>query len=359
MENMDQFLRDQFNDFEVKVDDRVWNNIEHVIASKGAVGFSSGMKGMLAKNMLVKVLSSLALMGAGAFGVYYLFFSNTDVVEEVALPETVKSVTKEYLIEEEVIKPKLIENISQEPEQIVSEDIPVANHVSQYNDAQKEQSVAPNEVEDAPFEQHVIEETADPLVPEVMDNYIAPEEEHENIDFTLSIESSVFEGYVPMEVEFYAQTNGEIASYLWDFGDGTATSDQLMVQHTFFESGEYKVGLTVVDKYANARTVYQLVQVKEQLKASSLNEIPNVFSPNGDGVNDIIKVEGKNINRFYAEVLDANGKVLFQWNSIDGFWDGRDMANNKLPKGIYRLMVTAVGEDDEKHIRKKTISLLD
>ena len=39
---------------------------------------------------------------------------------------------------------------------------------------------------------------------------------------------------------------------------------------------------------------------------------------------------------------------MFEWNSIEGFWDGRNMLGNKVEKGVYMLQVIAYGEDGEE-----------
>ena len=95
----------------------------------------------------------------------------------------------------------------------------------------------------------------------------------------------------------------------------------------------------------------------EKVKTSSIAEVQNVFSPNGDGVNDVIKIEGKDIVAFEAIVRDTKGNLVFEWKNIDGFWDGKDLNNNKLPKGTYYLVVRAKGNDGENHVIQKSIQL--
>ena len=55
--------------------------------------------------------------------------------------------------------------------------------------------------------------------------------------------------------------------------------------------------------------------------------------------------------------MDSKGNLIYEWESIDGFWDGKDNNNNLLPSGTYYLIVTAIGEDGEQHIKKKSIQL--
>jgi PKD repeat protein len=54
-------------------------------------------------------------------------------------------------------------------------------------------------------------------------------------------------GYVPLEVSFTDQSTGTIASWLWDFGDGSTSSEQNPT-HTYVETGFFNVNLTVCNE---------------------------------------------------------------------------------------------------------------
>lgn len=56
--------------------------------------------------------------------------------------------------------------------------------------------------------------------------------------------SSVRSGDVPLEVDFFDQSTGEITDHLWDFGDGS-TSTERNPTHTYSSAGIYDVSLTV------------------------------------------------------------------------------------------------------------------
>ncbi len=62
---------------------------------------------------------------------------------------------------------------------------------------------------------------------------------------------------------------------------------------------------------------------------------PNVFSPNGDGINDVYKpfIEGE-INSYHLKIFDRYGSELFDTPDINRFWDGT-LKSKKLPAGTY------------------------
>ncbi len=60
-------------------------------------------------------------------------------------------------------------------------------------------------------------------------------------------------------------------------------------------------------------------------------EIPNVFTPNGDGVNDKFVINGlENCEKKMLLVKDRSGKIIFQSQNYDNSWDG-----GNLPNGTY------------------------
>ena len=88
-------------------------------------------------------------------------------------------------------------------------------------------------------------------------------------------------------------------------------------------------------------------------------EVPNAFSPNGDGMNDVLKVkEGyRSIISFHATVFTRWGKKVYEWSDLEGGWDGR-MGGSYAPDGAYFLKIDAQGADGKKYEIRKTITLL-
>jgi len=78
--------------------------------------------------------------------------------------------------------------------------------------------------------------------------------------------------------------------------------------------------------------------------------IPNVFSPNGDGVNDYFVFKHQSLQSCKVTIVDRNGKVAYQREIGDIYgWDGWDgnmhESNRRAPEGQYYYVVEAMGFD--------------
>lgn len=85
--------------------------------------------------------------------------------------------------------------------------------------------------------------------------------------------------------------------------------------------------------------------------------IPNVFTPNADGMNDFLSLEGLNINSINIKILNRWGQLVFESNDINDSWNGKTTENKECPSGTYFYIITAENEQSSK-IFKGTITLL-
>jgi gliding motility-associated-like protein len=74
--------------------------------------------------------------------------------------------------------------------------------------------------------------------------------------------------------------------------------------------------------------------------------IPNVFSPQGDGVNDRLKVVCSNYQKVLVRIFSAQSNALvFRANNLDDQWNGRDLNNVPCPEGYYFYAIEVTGTD--------------
>ncbi len=182
---------------------------------------------------------------------------------------------------------------------------------------------------------------------------------------SLSTTDAINDGEAPLTVEFRANPSGlddsVLPVYEWRFVKEGSTEAYLTrySENTTFEFLE--AGSTTVSLYVSfgADTEPELISSIRVTISTSFLEMPNAFSPNGDGVNDIYRAKRnhKSIIEFHAYIFNRWGQKLFEWTDIDGGWDGTH--NGKPVKaGVYFVLVKARGADGRKYNIKRDVNVL-
>ena len=75
--------------------------------------------------------------------------------------------------------------------------------------------------------------------------------------------------------------------------------------------------------------------------------MPDAFTPDGDGLNDIFLPQGERILFYEMQVFDRWGGLVFQSSSIDLGWNGETPNGEKLNEGVYMYHIS-VSDLNEK-----------
>ena len=67
--------------------------------------------------------------------------------------------------------------------------------------------------------------------------------------------------------------------------------------------------------------------------------IPNVFTPNGDGIHDYFEVETDGITVYDFSIFTRTGTKVFHSNSPRIFWDGTNSSGLDLKEGVYYYVI--------------------
>ena len=155
-----------------------------------------------------------------------------------------------------------------------------------------------------------------------------------NVD---SFAKSVYGFYSIKDPIHFINTATDFETMVWDFGDGT-TSTELNPVHSYLKEGEYLI---------NQKTFYPLGCVynySSTLKITKGYEviIPNAFSPNNNGINDTFKAIFKGLNKIKMELFNTWGGMLFseEGTSLKG-WTGMSSNGSFLPNGNYYYKIIA------------------
>ncbi|MFN8394769.1 MAG: PKD domain-containing protein [Bacteroidia bacterium] len=130
-------------------------------------------------------------------------------------------------------------------------------------------------------------------------------------------------------VKFFHEVPGAV-SYDWDFGDG-GRSTEANPTHTFLQPGTYQVTLHVTNAEGCISTIVHgpFVVVVPDLF------IPNVFSPNDDGVADEFLIQYTGTQPFNLQVHDRWGVKLFETQNKNRGWRGNDLKGQPVTEGVY------------------------
>lgn len=180
-------------------------------------------------------------------------------------------------------------------------------------------------------------------------------------------EETEYEGSAPINAVFCAHPEN-VGSYTpyyeWRFfrqGEEKPflTRYEEETTYVFKESGAFLIELYISFVEGTDTIEYEIDSPFMINISESKLEVPNAFTPNGDGVNDVFKVkEGyQSIVSFEASVFNRWGKKLYSWKDLEGGWYGKSGGSN-VPDGAYYLVIKAKGADGRNYDIKKTINLL-
>lgn len=181
------------------------------------------------------------------------------------------------------------------------------------------------------------------------------------------VSETQYDGSAPFKATFKAcpeHTGNYTPLYEWRFTRSGETTPFLVrydqdTEYEFLQSGTFSVELRVSFVQGTDTIAYEMDEPFSVAISESKLEVPNAFTPNGDGVNDVFRVkEGyKSIVSFKAMVFDRWGKKLYEWTDPAGGWDGRS-AGHAVPDGGYYLNIQARGADGKHYNIKKVINVL-
>lgn len=163
-----------------------------------------------------------------------------------------------------------------------------------------------------------------------------------SIPDSIDIVVSKFSDFQANSIIFSCTTNAPYVS--WNFGDGSSGANKKQGTHDYADVGTYTITATIYNKDGKKITQKSTeVTFKEK---SAILFIPNVISPNGDGLNDVFKIKVLNIKSLTLKIFEGN-KIVFQSENADAdnMWNGNDMSGNPLPSGQYHYVITAIGND--------------
>lgn len=339
--NIEELFKQKFDGFQADVNPQIWANIQAGLGTTAAVttGVSVGVKiGLITGGI------AAASLATWYFGFYEPAGETAKTENKITAdtqnsePQNTTGETIIYVADEN--DPAIIEN----KEQIENE---LKNHQNQNNVTSNSQvGQAPNNgttndsqnTNNNTGNNEVI--TSNQQDAQVIQNNQAQDPQAVESTPNARMEYSQSNVFAPSVITFNSNAS-DYKEVRWDFGDGTLANG-FETKHTFSKAGVYKVTMTVIGK---GKVNYQESQEITVKSKSSIDNIPNVITPNGDRINDYFSVKSTDIETFQITITDQRGNEIFASNDAEFVWDGTNYDGQTVDRGMYYYVIIAEGKD--------------
>jgi gliding motility-associated-like protein len=331
--NIEEILKQKFDNFQPDVNPNIWANVQAGIGAGTAVtiGVSIGVK--------IGLISS-GIIAASVATWYFGFYEPTVPAETITQKNTIEQPIEKT---DNTAEPIIVVNDQNDPV-IIENKEKIENELRVYQ--------APDQTIEGPINYTSVSTQTNNQV--VNDNVTTTNTQtttggsNENNTSTEKqqpvpsgrIEIVQSNAYSPSATTFTSNALNQ-KEVRWDFGDGTA-ADGLVVKHTYNKPGKYLVKMVVV---GNDKMNYEETQEVVVKSKSSIDNVPNVITPNGDRINDYFSVKTTDIETFVISIRDNRGNEIFNSTDTEFSWDGTDFSGNVVEKGMYTYLIIAEGKD--------------
>lgn len=150
----------------------------------------------------------------------------------------------------------------------------------------------------------------------------------------------------------FRNLTSSVLSSLWNFGDGTASTDFSPI-HIYPGVGVYKIQLFTVDINGCMDSTTSTVEINN----SSAIFIPNTFTPNADLKNDVFRVYTYNILDLEVQIFDRWGLLIYEWDNIGGGWNGK-LNGNPVQDDVYVYRISSTDINNKHKVQYGKVSIV-
>jgi gliding motility-associated-like protein len=167
-----------------------------------------------------------------------------------------------------------------------------------------------------------------------------------------SFTSDPISGVAPLLVNFTNTSTGA-TTYSWNFNDGN-TSILTHPTNEFITTGSYSV---ILIAFNSAGTCSAVATTVISVEDPFFLEIPNVFTPNADGANDVFSIKSKGVKEISLQVFNRWGQKMYEFTGAKAAWDGLTTSGALVPEGTYFYFIKASSFDDKTTEKQGTVNL--
>jgi gliding motility-associated-like protein len=153
---------------------------------------------------------------------------------------------------------------------------------------------------------------------------------------------------------FFHYTGFGASHWTWYFGDKNALGGRVTDPHVSFSEKGDKIITLVAENDAGCTDT---MSYRLHVTAFSKIFVPNSFTPNADGKNDVFRAIGFNLQSIHMQIYNRWGEMIYESSDMEQAWDGT-FKGQKVQEGVYLYMIQASGNDGEQYYLNGNVTLL-
>lgn len=347
--NIEELFQKELGNYKAKVDPNLWNGIQAGLGTAGAAGVATSV-GLTSKIIIGASIVSALTVGS------ILWINNTSETpisnEKSKVETTIQDNPKSRPPESEKEFVAVDDNKTPaDDSKVVEEKDKVKEKSKESNTIESPLKIAIKDSE-TPVNIPVVVPTKESNISSKTNNPTRESNLHskEEIGSTHKDEkTNIISALSKVKIEISEQKNQYVsfnasnvpkgAEVRWNFGDGDFGNSS-QPDHFYSETGEYRVDLSVS---LGDKKVIETTHISIQIDGE-IGTLPNIFTPNGDGSNDVFFIESKHLKTFQLTIMDKNQNVIYSTNNPQFKWDGRDKYDQPVKDGNYIYIIVAEDE---------------
>lgn len=153
-------------------------------------------------------------------------------------------------------------------------------------------------------------------------------------------------------------------SFIWYFDDGKQVSvqDKNLINHYYASTSRqiYKVKLIAMNTATGCSDTFESEVKNPNFRNYYFTTIPNVFTPNNDGLNDVFEIPATELKEWHIIIMNGAGQVVFESDDQRNNWNGKlNNLGTECSRGMYRYIIKYMQPDDqEMHQKAGVVTLI-
>ena len=169
-----------------------------------------------------------------------------------------------------------------------------------------------------------------------------------------SFNTSIIAPGIPQTVGFTNSSSANSTGYYWSFGDNSTSVLQTTAPQIYGTEGTYTVQLIAYGTFGCNDTSSTVLVVADSIGLS----VPNIFTPNGDEINDVWQPSVHGSKSFECTVFNRWGLKVYEFAGPKDHWDGHTTGGLTCMDGTYFYILKATDNNNKAYDLKGYIQLI-